>query len=529
MEEKVVKKTGVDDRDRQKERSPKNQWENEIINVLQSIETDYSQFRENIHSLRKNLQGFMEETETKLRDVRKEAESKVEPEEMKKGVGRARKDIQDVGKKLEDVMGEIGFGESLDVSKIPPNILEGVYETTLEDIISTMRKNLGTHDTDKRVREALEMMRTRTSGSELFQYDGKKINVRNLVPSIEQKLISAKQVHSTYTELLTKLVEHIPGYQPKNFRAMMKSKSLEFAIDKVTKLIHKTNKLETAVSNSTQIVSSFSSQFNSRLSEIRQEIKSTEDNIMEKVDERFLEFDERIEKIENSLTILDSLEERLETLDRFEEDRNRLEKKIVELSTILDMEVDRLEDHLPEEEDETPETVHPEELPDEERFVFYAIPEDGGTCEAIESEVGEMVEDVEEKLESLVEKEIVNKFKRGRWDIYERVEHKEETDEPEAEESEEVEETKIDEDVTDEDIEETDGSEPAEKSNKQIILDNIPEDGCTLARLNREIEELEKDEIEELLNELIDDDRLTTIKRNRWTIYIKATNTTEVE
>ncbi len=521
MEEKVVQRTGVDDVDPKNKKSQKGQWENDIINVLQDIETDYSQFKDNIHSLRKNLQGFMEDTEVKLREVRKEAETKVEPEEMQEKVGRTRKDIQDVGKKLHDVMGEIGFGESLDVSKIPPNILEGVYETTLEDVVNTMRRNLGTHDTDHKVKEALEMMRTRTSGSELFQYDGKKINVRNLVPSIEQKLISAKQVHSTYTELLTKLVEHIPGYKPKNFRAMMKSKSLEFAIDKVTQLIHKTNKLETTFSNTTQIVSSFSSQFNNRVNEIREEIKSTEDTIMTKVDERFSEFDERIRAMENSLTILETLEERLESFDRFEEDRDRLEKKIVELSTILDIEADRLENISSKEDEEEIETISPEELSDEERFVYYAIPEDGGTCEAITTEVGEMIDDVEEKLESLVEKGMVKEYKRGRWNIYERKEisDEEESEEPDAEGL----------------IEEGEMEEPSESeeldagSYKEMVLDNIPEDGCTLARLNREIEDLDKDEIQELLNELIDDDRLTTIKRNRWTIYIKATNTTEVE
>ncbi len=520
MEEAVE----ITDSNEKKNRS--GQWENEIINVLHNIETDYSQFKDNIHSLRKNLQGFMEDTEVKLREVKKEAESKVEPEVMKQGVGRARKDIQDVDKKLHDVMGEIGFGESLDVSKIPPNILEGVYETTLEDVINTMRKNLGTHDTDQKVRDALEMMRSRTSGSELFQYDGKRINVRNLVPSIEQKLISAKQVHSTYTELLTKLVEHIPGYKPKNFRAMMKSKSLEFAIDKVTKLIHKTNKLETTVSNATQIVSSFSSQFNNRVNEIREDMRSMEDQLMEKVDERLSVFDERMKTFEDSLTVLQTLEERLESLDKFEEDKKRLEEKMVEISTILDIEVDRLDNITSEEDEEKDEGIKLEDIPDEERFVYLAIPEGGATSKSIGEEVGEMVDGVDEKLSSLVEKGLITEYKRGRWDIYERIEG----EGSDKETSGQLEETEtVDENGSDESEDEISDEEIRSPSNEELVLQSIPDDGCTLARLNREIEELDKAEIQDILNELIDNDKITTVKRNRWTIYIKATNTTEVE
>ncbi len=64
---------------------------------------------------------------------------------------------------------------------------------------------------------------------------------------------------------------------------------------------------------------------------------------------------------------------------------------------------------------------------------------------------------------------------------------------------------------------------------EKLILSRIPEDGCTLARLNREIEKLDKREIEEILKDLINDDKLTTIKRNRWTIYMKAPKNMEVK
>lgn len=118
-------------------------WENEIVNVLQDIETDYSQFTDNIQSLRRNLQGFMEETEEKLARVTSETRQKAEKKDITKNVTRVKSEISDMDEKLTDVMDEVGYGESLDVSKIPPVILKEVYESTLEHAVLQMRENLG--------------------------------------------------------------------------------------------------------------------------------------------------------------------------------------------------------------------------------------------------------------------------------------------------------------------------------------------------------------------------------------------------
>ncbi len=497
----------------------KSTWEHEIIDVLESIENDYSQFTKNFNTLRKNLQGFIDETDKQLKDIKRETERKVESEDVEKNVGLAKKQIKDVDKKLHNVMDEIGFGESLDVSKIPPKILENVYESTLEDIVLSMKRNLGTHDMDIKVRDALELMRSRTSGSELFQFDGRKIRVKNLVPSIEQKLISAKQVHSTYTELLSKLIENIPHYEPKNFRAMMKAKSLEFAIDKVTTLIERTNQIETRFNNTTHIVSSLTNQLNSKFNEMEERMSSLEKNIEIMIQDRFSEYNRRLDELESSTNVLKDIEEDISSLELFEKEKTDLENRLGELSATLDMEVAKLEKEIGKLSGADIEAY--DDLTEEEKFIYYAIPEGGGTLNAIENTVGDVVDDVDSKIESMLEKDMLNKLKRGRWTIYER---------KSADDISIIEEEVSEEEVSEEEISEEEASEVDEAlSSKELILSRISEDGCTLARLNREVEELDKAEIEAILSELINDDILTTIKRNRWTIYMKAPNNMEVK
>ncbi len=478
------------------------QLENQLFDTLQNIESDYGKFKNNMEDLRQNLTHFVQNTEERLSKMREEARRKVDEEEVDKKVKTVKGKVTDVDRKLHDVMDEIGYGETLDVSKIPPGILESVYETTLEDVVTNLRQNLGDRATQQIVTDTLEMMRTRTSGSELFQFDGRRINVRNLVNSIETKLISAKQVHSTYTELLKKLVENVPGFEPRNFRAMMKSKGLEFAIDKTTRLVKKVDKLEDNISSNSQILNSLMNRVNNVSTDINQRMDGIEKKVTTKLDEgtQMLEqkLDDIFSRIEDLETIWGHLDELKETAEKYE----ILERKFNEETAAYEMKLSSLENELEEMKENLPDDSTPSfDMEEEERFVYYSIPSDGGTLSKIEGIVGDVVSDVEERLESMTDKGLVKREQRGRWMVYQRVET--------VEDEEFVEE----EDIYDEDY---------------TVLSHIPEDGCTLARLNREIEELEEEEIEEILERLIDDDQVFTTKRNRWTIYMKVEESKEV-
>ena len=142
-----------------------------------------------------------------------------------KRIKRLEEDDKKISERIGSVISEIGFGEVIDVSKVPPDILETVYEVTLNDVLNEMRAHVGTQGLDQLIYEILEGIRKQTSGSELFYFDGKKICTRKLATYITRKLISAKQT------FMGRLLEYTHNYNPKNFKAMVNLKSQEYAVN----------------------------------------------------------------------------------------------------------------------------------------------------------------------------------------------------------------------------------------------------------------------------------------------------------
>jgi hypothetical protein len=175
-------------------------------------------------------QGRLEEQVSTLISDVKEKVGRSELSRLKKSIGRLEQ-------KNVTIVEEVGLGEELDVGKMPPHIIEIVYQATLDDIVRTMYRELGPYDSEKNILNILEDIHKQTSGSELFFFDGEKLNTRNLADAIQRKLISAKQVHMTYVRLQDRLQETLPDYKVKNFRAMIRLKSQEFTIDRVLKLM----------------------------------------------------------------------------------------------------------------------------------------------------------------------------------------------------------------------------------------------------------------------------------------------------
>lgn len=607
----------------------------EIINTLETIESDYTQFKDTISSLKGNLQRFMDETETKLQQVDQKAEQKVEEEVVEEKVNEVEDEVDEVDERLEGVMSEMGYGQSVEVTKVPPVLLEGIYQATLNETVEAMRDNLGDHDTQQLIQEELEKMRSRTSGSELFQYDGRKIKLRNIVSSIENNLISAKQIHSTYQEIIDNLSEKVPDYEPSNFRAMINYKGLEYAIEKSTELVDRTDDID------------------HRLYEVDNKVERVHSELDERIEERLGEFEERLESISESIEELSSLSEKVEDI---EEEIQEISSKYDEMSSITE-EVEELKEEMEGKEIS---------LTEEESLVYYSLPEDGATLKKTEKNVGDELEDVEALLGNLVDKGKVKKEQRGRWTVYMRSEEIEEEpedeetieEEPEEElqgelqEEEIVEEEEVEEETEEgEEIEEVeDGGEEKEGSDRSFeginfdetgfgkvereeeeveqegelesetegleleeeqeelqediedkvfkekgegkeeerveeeldeevkerdeqveeggeeikerlvegkeaekeegeagietgendgeeyegeeggseltdeersVMSKIPDDGCTIHQIDKHIEEFEKDEIEDILEDLMDKDRVSTTKRNRWTIYLK--------
>lgn len=194
-----------------------------------------TEFGARLNKLEQLIEGLEEKAVAKS-EINRILNNSVGKEELYELLELHRKDTQKLEVKVNDMAEEVGFGESLNVSKIPPSILESVYEATLADAVTALIRNSGPYDAEAIIQKILEDIRTQTSGSELFKYEEGKLRIMNLTRSLESRSISAKQIQATYSEVLKKIMDRVPGYKPKNFRAMLKIKSQEFAIDKTSGL-----------------------------------------------------------------------------------------------------------------------------------------------------------------------------------------------------------------------------------------------------------------------------------------------------
>ncbi len=166
-------------------------------------------------------------------DVRDETRNKVGYGDL----AGIRKDLERIGSRIDDIVSEVGYGEALDLAKVPPAILEHAYQAILDDLVAALRKALGEHDSDMHIVRSLEQLRLKTSGSELFHYRAQDHRIEvGLRKPLEKGLVSARQVQMTYEELQRHLREPIHTHTPKNFRALVKIKSGEFAVDRALHL-----------------------------------------------------------------------------------------------------------------------------------------------------------------------------------------------------------------------------------------------------------------------------------------------------
>ncbi|MFO7791827.1 MAG: hypothetical protein R6W73_02455 [Candidatus Saliniplasma sp.] len=564
----------------------------EIIDTLDTIEDDYTRFKNTINDLKSNLQNFMENTSNELGRVKQKTEQKAEKELVESKVEDVEEDVDHVDERLGEVMREVGFGEKIDPSNIPPVLLESIYQKILDDIIGKLRDNLGNHEANLVIQEELENMRMRTSGSELFQYDGRDINIRNLISSIENNLISAKQIHSTFQELVQKLSEKIPNYRPRNFRAMVRAEGLEFVITKTMALMSRTDNIDNNIKEIEENVKSLKKDLREKQTELTDKINDIEERLDKTVADKFNQFDYRISGLEEKFEEMD-IKDMSVGMDELIEKNRSIVERLEDMSSDYEMRMSIMEQELDELKEDI-QVKKEETLDEDEKFVYYAIPDDGATSKKIKKKVGDEVEDVQSYLETLEEKGKVEVEKRGRWTVYVRCDEErssediegseekesigekgleetgEEDDEVEGEGEVEVE-GGLKEEGTKEDDAEGEGTDLAEVSDvmfdersieeeeeaevedeggeeeeeeaeeeavseevgsveeleeemtekEVIVLDEIPEDGCTIHHLDKQFEDYDKSEIEDILEKLIEKDQMSVTKRNRWTIYLK--------
>ena len=267
---------------------------------------------------------------------------------------RIDREIEKISERVFDIMDEVGFGESLNVAKIPPNILEIVYKATLEDVVRELTRSLGEQEAERKINTALEEVRMKTSGSELFSYNGRSIITENLARSLETNMISAKQIQTTYSELLRNLLTKVPYYKSKNFQAMIKIKSQEYAVDRATVLSSDVETIRTNMNNMGQMIAAFSSQLSAKAMQLEGDIKENQEILGSKSDKADME------------NILSGMMERAEAERALSEKFTNLMNDMDALKGLVDN-ISKTPDETSTEKADEPEAKElPESEPDQE-------------------------------------------------------------------------------------------------------------------------------------------------------------------
>ena len=470
-------------------------WKANLLSELEKLKSSVEELKKEDERVLSNFREFTDIITKKNEEMKKVVEKKVDETKM----GLLKKDISKMSRKMGSLMEETGFGEIIDVTKIPPNILEIVYDSTLKDISMALWREYGP-GAERIITDTLEEIRLETSGSEMFHYDGRYIKTRDVSKNIRRGMISAKQLQDTYEALLHSLHEKVPSYKPKNFKAMIKLKSQEYTVDKVTYLLERTEKIENTLSMIDGMVSTAIKGLSAQ-SERTGNIERAQAEMEKRLDEGLALRDERISALESALSeSKEELRRGIASMDK------RTEKRIQEIENAVRALTEPSEStggkgkEVKKEGKKSGKKEKNVDTTDEERFVLSAIPKEGITMTKLRKVSENFIgKDPSKVLESLVSKGLVKEEKKGKGRRY----YLNSGSEGEKEKKEGTEK----------------GDEKRAKK-EEMILNAIPLNGSTLNRLKRILEKkLSEKEIAGTLDMLVENGVLTVIKRGRYKIY----------
>ena len=229
----------IEEKIKKVEESVKNRATTTMLSEMRKdLEMKMDALREEIENIRKEESEKLGELESKISDLRTEVSSlNIKRENIDKDLDELRKYLlryEKLNRRIRNMEEIMGVEEEIDVNKIPPSILRLVYQYTLNDAIAMLRKYVGASEAERIIVEVLQDVRTKTSGTELFKFKDGKIEAKDVEKAIKKRLISPKQIHLTYVEIINKIKEYLPGYIPKNFASLLRTKGQEYAIETST-------------------------------------------------------------------------------------------------------------------------------------------------------------------------------------------------------------------------------------------------------------------------------------------------------
>ncbi len=268
--------------------------EKKIADIQEMIDSKSGERGDEINKLREEIK----EIEGKIQEMKKSSMSLQDDISLLRKYFLKYEKLQKRVKNMEDVM---GIEEDINVNKIPPSILRLVYQYTLNDAIDMLRKYVGPSESERIMKYVLQDVRTRTSGTELFKLVNGKIEARDIEKAIKKKLISPKQIHLTYIEIINKIREYIPGFVPKNFASLLRTKGQEYAIETSTENRIRIEMLERNIENMRGEMSYQENILREDISEIKRMIEMDIQNTANSLSERISKVEEMVSGLHDEM------------------------------------------------------------------------------------------------------------------------------------------------------------------------------------------------------------------------------------
>ncbi|WMW25340.1 hypothetical protein RE474_01065 [Methanolobus sediminis] len=210
----------------------------ELITRLEDAETRYNEletrlflFEEKFNDMQKKMSEKLESSGDKLSTLENDLYSKVHESDYK----QLRQDFDLFSKRLKRVVQaeDSVNAETLDPTKVPPDVLEITYAKTLNDLYGAMISIYGDRESADMVETARDQVREFSAGVDFFSFENETFVVRGLSDAIASKIVSVKQIHGTYVELFKMLFQYVPNYNSQDFRSFVETGSREYTIEKV--------------------------------------------------------------------------------------------------------------------------------------------------------------------------------------------------------------------------------------------------------------------------------------------------------
>ena len=219
-------------------RSGSQDMDPELVKRLQDAEARYNEletrffmFEEKFNDMQKKMTDELESKTDKLSTLEADVHSRAHDSDHK----RLKQDFDMFSKRLRRVVqAEDSLNaESLDPTKVPPDVLEITYAKTLNDLFGAMIAIYGDRESADMVENARDRVREFSAGVDFFRFEDEVFVVRGLSDAISSKIVSVKQIHGTYVELFKMLFQHVPNYNSQDFRSFVETGSREYTIEKV--------------------------------------------------------------------------------------------------------------------------------------------------------------------------------------------------------------------------------------------------------------------------------------------------------